>query len=110
MNFFRLLPITLSFLLLAAHFYRTDELILVVASMLLMILPLARQSWVPRLLQAGLMLGAIEWFWTLYVLTQVRIEHGMPWARMSVILGAVALFTALSALVFLNSKVRERYL
>jgi len=109
MNFFRLLPAILSFLLLAAHFYRGGELFLVGVSLLLIILLLVRQPWVSWLLQACLLLGAIEWLWTLYLIAGVRIEHGLPWARMSVILGAVAAFTALSAMVFWGKKVRERY-
>ena len=34
---------------------------------------------------------------------------GQPWTRMVIILGAVTLFTALSALVFRNKLVRQRY-
>lgn len=109
MNFLRLMPVILSLLLLAAHFYRGGELFLVGASLLMIVLMLFRQPWIPRLLQAALVLGSIEWLWTLYLIARVRIEYGMPWARMSVILGAVALFTALSAMVFRGKKVRERY-
>jgi hypothetical protein len=109
MIFFILMPVVLSFLLLAAHFYRAGELVLVGISLSFMALPLARRTWVPRLLQAGLVLGAIEWLWTLWVIAEARIGYGLPWARMSAILGAVALFTVLSSLVFLGGKVKERY-
>ena len=109
MNFIRLLPVILSFLLLGAHFYRAGQFALVLVSLLLMILPVVRYSWVPRLVQAGLLLGALEWLRTLFVIVQVRIEIGLPWTRLATILGAVALFTALSALVFINRKLRNRY-
>jgi hypothetical protein len=59
-----------------------------------------RQTWVHRVIQAALVLGALEWLHTLYLIIQVRTEYGMPWTRLAVILGAVALLTALSALVF----------
>lgn len=109
MNFFRLLPVFLSFLLLAAHFFRAGQTVLAVVPLLLFI-PLAlRKTWVPWLIQLTLLLGAIEWVRTLYVVAQLRIEYGQPWQRMAIILGAVALFTALSCLVFRSKGLRNRY-
>ncbi len=44
-----------------------------------------------------LLAGACEWIRTSVALAGVRIQLGEPWTRMVVILGAVALFTAMSA-------------
>ncbi len=109
MNFLRLLPVILSFLLLGAHFYRGAEFVLVAVSLLLPLLLLLRKSWVPGVIQAALVLGAAEWVYTLWRIAQVRMQIGIPWERMAWILGGVAAFTALSALVFLGRSLRARY-
>lgn len=80
--------------------------------LLALILPLllfVRKSWVPRVFQLVLLLGAIEWLRSLFVFAQMRIAFDEPWLRLAVILGAVALFTALSGLVFRARALRERY-
>ena len=68
-----------------------------------------RRPWVPRLLQLGLVLGTAEWLWTTFLLAQQRLALGQPWQRMVLILLAVALFTAASAAVLGQRRVRERY-
>lgn len=110
MNFVRLIPVFLSLLLLSAHFFRAGQVVLMVIPLLLLI-PLAfRQAWVPGMVQVVLWLGAIEWLRMIYSVAQYRIAHGDDWHRMAVILGAVALFTALSSLVFRSAGLRKRYL
>lgn len=103
MNFIKLLPAILSFLLLAAHFYRSGQLFLVGISLFMIAMLAFRHIWVHRVIQAALILGSVEWLHTLYRIIQVRTDHGMPWTRLTLILGAVALLTALSALVFKGS-------
>lgn len=109
MNFIRLLPVIISFLLLAAHFMRAGQHLVVVVLFALLSLLLFRKNWVPLVLQFVLLLGAAEWVRTLVSVAQMRMEFGMPWIRMAVILGAVALFTLLSALVFRGKALRQRY-
>jgi hypothetical protein len=109
MNFLRLLPVILSFLLLGAHFYRAGLAPVTVLCLAAPSLLLLSQPWVPRLFQAVLVLGAFEWLRTLYLFAQMRIAWDEPWTRLAVILGAVALFTALSGLVFRHRKLAARY-
>jgi hypothetical protein len=109
MNFFRLLPVVLSFLLLAAHFYRAGLPLLMWLCVALPLLPLLRRAWVPTLLQALLVLGALEWLRTLWVFASMRVAFGEPWIRLALILGGVALFTALSGLVFRSRHLRSHY-
>ena len=109
MNFLRLLPVFISFLLLAAHFLRSGQTVVVVVLLALLLLLFVRKFWVPWVIQAILLLGAVEWVLTLYSVAQVRIASGAPWTRMAIILGAVALFTALSSLVFRSKPLRDRY-
>lgn len=109
MSFFRLLPVVLGFLLLAAHFYRAGMPFLTLLCAALPFLLFLRQPWVPRLFQALLVIGALEWLRTLWVFASMRIAFEQPWGRLALILGGVALFTALSGLVFRSARVRAFY-
>ena len=110
MNVIRLLPVILSLLLLAAHFYRAGQVAATALCLALPLLLLPRKPWVPRLFQVLLVLGALEWLRALYGFAAMRIAFGEPWTRLALILGAVALFTGLSGLVFRNHKLRGRYM
>ena len=109
MNFLRLLPVFISFLLMSAHFLRAGQLVIAVVLLCMLLLLLIRQYWVPWVIQLILLLGAVEWLLTLYSVAQIRIGQDMPWMRMAIILGVVALMTALSCLVFRTRALRKRY-
>ena len=109
MNAIRLIPVILSFLLLGAHFYRSGQVVLSGLCVLILLLLFLRKSWVPRVFQLLLLLGSLEWLRSLYFLAAMRIAWDQPWTRLAVILGAVAVFTALSGLVFRNKKLGSRY-
>ena len=109
MNFLRLLPVFISFLLLGAHFLRAGNTVVVVILLAILFLLFIKKYWVPWVIQLILLLGSLEWIRTLVSVAQFRIGADMPWTRMAVILGAVALFTALSCLVFRSKALRERY-
>jgi len=109
MNFLRLIPVILSFLLLGAHFYRAGLFPFAALALILPLLLFIKQKWVVRLSQALLVIGSIEWVRTLLGLVEIRQAMGMPWTRLAVVLGVVALFTGLSALVFQNRSLKERY-
>lgn len=109
MNFLRLLPVVISIFLLAAHFLRAGQTLLMITLLCLLLVLFVRKHWVPWLMQLVLLLGAIEWVHTLFGVAQMRIEFGIPWTRMAIILGAVALVTLLSGLVFKSRALRLRY-
>ena len=108
-NALKTLPVIISFLLLSAHFYRAGLAIPAGVSIAIPLMLLFRESWVPRLIQILLLLGALEWLRTLSMFAGLRIENGQPWTRLAIILGAVALFTGLSGLVFRSQALRSRY-
>lgn len=70
---------------------------------------LVKKPWVARLFQLLLVLFALEWVRTLFVLIQLRIDADLPWTRLALILGIVTLFTATSALLFHNKNMKLRY-
>ena len=98
MIFLKVLPVIISALLLAAHFLRGGLLPLVVFSLAFPLLLLFGNKWITRVVQAILILGALEWLLTLLLLIDQRQATGRSWTVAAVILGAVALFTAASAL------------
>lgn len=109
MNFLRLLPVIVAFALLAAHFYRAEQAVLVAGCAFFPLLLWLRRPWVPRLFQGVLIVGALEWLRTLSMLAAMRIGFEQPWERLAIILGLVAVLTALSGLVFNTRALRVRY-
>lgn len=97
----------ISLLLLGAHFFRDGNLLLTAACVALLAVLAVRKPWVPTVLQVALVLGAVEWAWTTFALVQERTALGRPWMRLAVILGAVALVTAGSALAM--GRLRDWY-
>jgi hypothetical protein len=107
--FKRLLPAALALLIIAAHFYRAGLPFLAPVCVGLIALIFVRLAWVPGVLALALALGTGEWLRTLLLLASERLEAGQPYARLVVILMAVALFTLLSALSAWSPKVRRWY-
>lgn len=109
LNALRLLPVVLVLAILAAHFYRAAQWFGFGLTAALLPLLFARASWAARVLQAALVLGALEWLRTAAALIAVRQSMGQPYTRLAIILGAVALATALCALLFQWKPLRERF-
>jgi len=109
MQFVRLLPVILSAFLVSAHFLRNQQWLAVVITLAVLALLLVRKRWVVYLAQLGLVLASLEWVGTGLQLVQTRQAMGVEWTRLAVIIGGVALFTLLSALVFLLPALRSRY-
>ena len=109
MNFVRLLPAIVSLLVLAAHFYRAGNLILVVLTAASPLLLFIRSTWIVRVIQVELVFGGIEWIRTISRLVNIRQAHNLPWERLAIILGSVAAITMLSALVFNSKTLKTRY-
>lgn len=100
---------SLAALLLAAHFFRAGQIELAAACVAALALLAVPRAWAARTLQVALIAGAIEWVRTLVEFASVRMAMGQPYLRLAVILLAVALFTAASAAVFQQARVRRRY-
>lgn len=84
-------------LLLAAHFYRAELYPVAVLAAAGVALLALRARWAAAALQVALALGVLEWLRTLASFAMQRAASGQPWLRLALILGAVALFTALAA-------------
>ena len=109
MNFLRLLPVILSFLLLAAHFSRADLLPFVVISLVAPSLLFIKKKWIPRIMQILLIAGAFEWIRAMLGYIEIRKAIGDDWIRLAIILCTVALLTAASGLVFQSKPLKRLY-
>lgn len=106
----RLLPVALSAVLLAAHFSRGGSPALTAIALGFPFLLFVRRPWAARVVQAVLVVGALEWVRTAVRLAGARAAMDRPWLRLAVILGTVAAFTLTSALVFRSPRLRRFWL
>ena len=109
MNLLRLLPVILSFGLLAAHFSRANMFPLVIVSLAIPLLLLVKKAWAARSIQVLLLLGAVEWIRAMFGYIEIRKSTGEDWGRLAIILTSVSLLTALSGLVFRGKLLKKRY-
>ena len=93
------IPVILSFLILAAHFSRNDQTLLMIVSAVLPIMLIIKTLWARLVLQVALVLGALEWVWSTLDLIEIRKEIGEDWQRLAIILFSVAAFTLVSGLL-----------
>lgn len=94
----RYVPAVLSSLIVAAHFLRGGHIVLLGVTLAIPLLLLTRKIWAIRTVQTALIAGGLMWLVTAVQIGEVRRAMGAPAARMFLILGAVAVFTVLSAL------------
>jgi hypothetical protein len=106
-TFLLLLPAILSLLTLGAHCYRGANWPGLGFVILLLILLAVRKPVCARIVPLALLFGVAEWIRTAYRIGSFRESQGVPWVRMVVILGAVALITGLSALPFRSDRVKR---
>lgn len=94
----RLLPVVVSTLVLGAHLFRAGlPLALALAVALLPLALIGARPAAVRVVQAVLLLGAVEWLRTLALLVASRRVAGLPHLRLALILIAVAATSALAA-------------
>jgi len=108
-SFLQLLPVGISLLLIGAHFLRSNDLLLVGLSLMCIGLLFVKKPLIARLIQVVLVLATIEWIYTTYVFASIRIESGLPYIRLVIILGMVACLTLGSAGVFFLKTQKDRY-
>lgn len=108
-SFLQLLPVGISLLLIGAHFLRRGDLILVGLSLVCMGFLFVKKPFFARLIQVVLVLATVEWIYTTYVFASIRMENGLPYVRLVIILSVVACLTLSSAGVFFLKTQKDRY-
>jgi len=107
--FFQLVPVILSILFIGAHFLRAGNSVLVAISLVLLCCLFIRHPLTVRLMQLALFLSTIEWVHIGLILTSARSDAGLPWGRLAIILGVVALLSFASIFVFYTKALKNRY-
>lgn len=97
MRFLKAFLAVLCLLVLAAHFLRYGNGLLMLGSLALLPLVFFPWRWARLTLGFALGLGSLEWLRTLLMLRGERLAAGLPHVRMALILGCVAGVTALAA-------------
>ena len=103
-----LLP-ALALLLLGAHFFRAALVPLTVVCLGLVALLFVRARWAWLTLQVALAIGTLEWLRTAWEFASMRAAMGQTYTRLLVILGSVALVTALAALALRTRTARDHF-
>ncbi|QQX82026.1 hypothetical protein JK628_09555 [Shewanella sp. KX20019] len=94
----RILFISLAYLLLGAHFLRFGQNEACIAYALAPALLFIRSTWMTRLLQLALIVSAfLVWGVSGFEYVQTRILAEAPWYRLSIIMSSVVMFTLFAA-------------
>ncbi|MHB9026415.1 MAG: hypothetical protein ACYC7E_19935 [Armatimonadota bacterium] len=109
MTFFMLLSAALSALLLGAHFFRDGNTFFTLVYVAMFFLLFWRHPWSARIVQAALIVGVVEWVKSAMALMHERQAAGEPYTRMLIILGAVAAFTLVSAILFETGRLQRHF-
>jgi hypothetical protein len=95
--------------LIAAHFLRAGDYILVALCVAAPALFFVRRPWSLPVLQGLSYVAAIIWLFTAWHIAQERQLGGEPWLRAAIILGGVAASTVLTGLLLNSESLRARY-
>lgn len=96
-------------LLMAAHFFRENNFLLVALCLATPLLFLYRRRWSLFLLQFAAYCASATWLGATLQLVQLRQQIDRPWTAAAVILGSVILFTLVTGLLLNSRCMRERY-
>lgn len=105
----RLIPVVLSMLVFAAHFFRRGDLGLVFAIVGALSLLALRQRFVARVFTVALSAVGLFWIAKAMEIARIRMAQGEPWLRMAIILAVVAVGSAFSGFVFRSLRLRNWY-
>jgi len=108
-NFWKILPVILCSILMAAHFGRANMLVLQIVSLAIPVLLLWKSKISARLIQIFLILYGFEWIRTLIYYARIRSESGESWLRLAIILGIIAGLNFVTCLVFRTKSMKDRY-
>ncbi len=105
----RIILLSISWILLAAHFSRAKLNIIAVICLAVPFVLLIKKIWALKLLVILTVLGSLFWVYTTWQLISSRIESGDDWKGMAIILFAVAIFTLFSAFLINSPEIRKKY-
>ena len=105
----RIALLSLSAILLAAHFLRTFSVLPMLFYLATPFLLFIKKRWSLLTVQALTVVAAVIWLLTLNDIIQQRIFEGRSWIASAIILGVVAGYTLLTGWLLNNPVVKEKY-
>ncbi|MGA1842068.1 MAG: hypothetical protein ACMUIU_15725 [bacterium] len=105
----RIILLLFAYFLLAAHFLRSGNIILMVLCFILPFLLLIKKQWALITLQISLYVGAWIWVRTAIIIIHDRITLGASWIKAAIIIGLVAFLTLLAGLLLNSTVIRDRF-
>ena len=108
-TFWKMFPIVLCSLLMAAHFGRANLIPLQIVSIFIPFLLFWKNKISARIVQVFLFVYGLEWIRTIFYYARIRTANGENWSRLAIILGVVALLNFATTLVFRTKSMKEKY-
>ena len=97
--------------LLSAHFSRMNfPLILSIIILLSPLLFFYKKKISIIIIQIFLVIGTLEWVRATVYYIQQRIDLGVPWLRLAIILGLIIIITGYSVWILNSSDIKKKYL
>lgn len=106
-NLWVFIPVIISYLLLIAHFSRNNQFLLLLLAVGIPVFLSLKQLWARYIVQAGLILGTLEWTWSTLDYIEIRKAIGEDYQRLAIILFSVAAFTLISGLLLYLVRLRK---
>jgi len=105
----RIVPVIVSFLLLAAHFLRESNLVMlgICCGIPWVLLIKDRRSLL--IAQIAIYAGVLVWVNTTLRIYRQRVLLGLPWQRAILILGGVTVLTAIAGMLLHSPTLKARY-
>ncbi len=107
-NILRIVMTIIALLLAGAHFGRAGDTILKYLFVALPLLLLVRKKWSDMILAVSISITVPVWIHTTLGIIAVRKAAEIPWLRMAIILGGVALFSLITAFLTFRHIYRSR--
>ena len=107
-NILRIVMTIIALLLAGAHFGRAGDTILKYLFVALPLLLLVRKKWSDMILAVSISITVPVWIHTTLGIIAVRKAAEIPWLRMAIILGGVAIFSLITAFLTFRHIYRSR--
>ena len=107
--FIRTIPFIFCTLVMAAHLFRANLIIMMFISILIPLILIWKNRISIITVQIALIIYGLEWIRSMLNLISIRIETGENWHRLAIILGVVALLNFASIIIFRSRYIKEMY-
>ncbi|MCB0283151.1 MAG: hypothetical protein H6627_04650 [Calditrichae bacterium] len=105
----RLIPAIISYLIVAAHFFRNGQWVLTILFFIAPFFLIIKKDWILKSIQWLLYAAALNWVFVTYGFVYHRVVSGDPWQRLILIMLGVLAFMIFSAVLLNSKKVKISY-